>query len=60
MAQTYDQPTEGRQAGDGVDIKTVQARGAERRGVIWMLVVSTTAAIVAMTAFWFIAHLMPH
>ncbi|HEY2661722.1 MAG TPA: hypothetical protein VGI79_18520 [Caulobacteraceae bacterium] len=60
MSHPYNQPIDQHQAGDGIDLKTVQARGAERHGVIWMLVASTLAAIIAMTAFWFIAHLIPH
>ena len=60
MTHIYNPPTEQHQAGDGVDLKTVEARGAERGGVIWILVASTLAAAVAMTAFWFIAHLIPH
>ncbi len=46
--QTYRQSPHEHQDGDGVDLSLVKARGAERHGVIWMLVASTLAAIIAM------------
>jgi hypothetical protein len=40
------------QAGDGVTRNVVQARGAQRTGAIWILVVSLTLAVVALGAYW--------
>jgi hypothetical protein len=40
------------QPGDGVTLNVVQARGAQRNGAIWILVVSLTLAVVALGAFW--------
>jgi hypothetical protein len=42
------------QAGDGVTLNVVQARGAQRSGAIWILVVSLTLAVVALGAYWLI------
>jgi len=41
-------------AGDGVALTVMEARGAQRRGAIWILVISLTLAIVALGAFWLI------
>jgi len=41
-------------AGDGVTLNVVEARGAQRNGAIWILAVSLTLAIVALGAFWLI------
>ncbi len=37
--------------GDGVTLDVVDARGAQRRGAIWILAISMALAIVALGAF---------
>jgi hypothetical protein len=51
MTQAYRQHLYEHQDGDGVDLPTLKARGAERHGVVWLLAASTLAAAVAMAAF---------
>jgi len=41
-------------AGDAVALNVVQARGAQRTGAIWILVISLSLAIVALGAYWLI------
>jgi hypothetical protein len=41
-------------AGDGVTLNVVEARGAQRTGAIWILVISLSVAIVALGAYWLI------
>jgi hypothetical protein len=41
-------------AGDGVKLDVVEARGAQRTGAIWILVISLTLAVVALGAYWLI------
>ncbi len=41
-------------AGDGVTLNVRQARGAQRSGAIWILVISLTLAVVALGAYWLI------
>jgi hypothetical protein len=40
--------------GDGVKLNVVEARGAQRTGAIWILVISLTLAIVVLGAYWLI------
>jgi len=39
-------------AGDPVRLNVAQARGAQRTGAIWILVISLALAIVALGAYW--------
>jgi hypothetical protein len=41
-------------AGDGVTLNVVEARGAQRTGAIWILVISLSLAIVGLGAYWLI------
>lgn len=38
--------------GDGVKLNVVAARGAQRTGAIWILVISLTLAVIVLGAFW--------
>jgi hypothetical protein len=41
-------------ADDGVTLNVVDARGAQRNGAIWILVISLSLAIVVLGAYWLI------
>ena len=41
-------------AGDGVHLNMVEARGAQRNGAIWILVISLSLAIVVLGGYWLI------
>ena len=43
-------------AGDGIGLSMTKARGAERHGAIWILVVSLSAAIIAVAGYWLLNH----
>jgi hypothetical protein len=43
-----------RAAGDGVTLNVAEARGAQRTGAIWILVISLSLAIVVLGAYWLI------
>ncbi len=39
-------------AGDGVELSVVEARGAQRTGAIWILIISLTLAVVVLGGYW--------
>jgi hypothetical protein len=39
----------------GLTLSATEARSGERVGLIWVLIISTGLAVLAMTAFWVIA-----
>ena len=46
-------PTQPRQAGDGVEMSVTRARGAERTGrAVWILGISLFLAVVLVIGYW--------